>query len=158
VKFGTRELHKITLSSCQFPENRAVKGTFYVEGQNQLHHSLYVFHLISTKISTEVMSKTFDKWLCLLWKSAKWDIYIYIAYIMVWMNWCCCFAHWLQYLCEIRHEKSAQNGVDYLWVSCIYTHGRQYICFVPTLHEYRKIGTFSAAELTCYWKKHALHV
>jgi len=83
---------------------------------------------------------------------------IYIVYIMVWMNCYCCFTHWLQDLCEILHQKSAQNGADYLWVSCISTHGREYICFEPTLCVYRKIGTFSTAELAYYWTRHALHI
>jgi len=30
VIFGTRELHTIMLSCCQFPENRAVKDTIYI--------------------------------------------------------------------------------------------------------------------------------
>jgi len=48
VKFGTRELKTITLSSCQFPENRSVKDTFHVVGWTKLHHSFYISHLIST--------------------------------------------------------------------------------------------------------------
>jgi hypothetical protein len=65
-----------------------------------------------------------------LW-ALSWDLgihlrtYIYIAYIRVWMYRCCCFTHWLSDLCEIRLNKSAQSGADYLWVSCISAHGRQ---------------------------------
>jgi len=86
-------------------------------------------------------------------ENRRWYIYIYIVYIMVWMNWCCCFTDWLQVLCEIGHEKSAQNGADYLWVCCISTQGRQYICFGPALCVYRNSGTFLITELACYWKK-----
>ena len=95
----------------------------------------------------------FFKWLCASWKPAQWYIYVYTHtdthtyihtyYVMVWMNWCCCFTHWLPELCEIWHKKSSQNGVDYSWVSCISVHGRRYICCGPALCMYRKIGTFS---------------
>ena len=95
---------------------------------------------------------------CAYCENQRSDIYIYIAYIMVWMNWCCCFTHWVPDLCEIVLENCAQIGADCLSVSCISTHGRQYIRFGPTLRGYRKIGTFSTAELAYHLKIHALRV
>jgi len=48
----------------------------------------------------------------------------YIAYIMVWKNWCCCSTHWLSNLYEIRHKKFAQNGADCEFPAYLHTEGR----------------------------------
>jgi len=120
MKFGTRELHIITLSSCEFPANRAVKDTLYVGEWYELHHSFYIFHPISTKKNTAHVLSTKVCYVTALRENRRRDIYIYIylfisiAYMRVWMNWCYCFTHWLPDSCEIRHENSAQSAADFV--------------------------------------------
>jgi len=92
VKFYTPELHTIKLSSCQFPENRALIGALYVEGCIQLYHSFYIFHPISTKKWHNLCPQKFVKWLCALEKPAQWHTHthLYIVYILFSMVWYCC--------------------------------------------------------------------
>jgi len=56
VKFNTWELNPITSKMYQFLENSPVKDNLYVEGWNQIHHSVYICHLISTNKSAQFMS------------------------------------------------------------------------------------------------------
>jgi hypothetical protein len=123
VKIGTRELNIIKLSICQFPDHLVVNDTLYVGQLNNLQLSFYIFfYRIQPKKSARHVKKHLlsDCALC-----ANWSSEIYIAYIRVWMYWCCCFTHWL----------------SDLWFSCISANGRQYICCGPTLCVYRKITT-----------------
>jgi hypothetical protein len=115
----------------------AVQGTLYVEptAPVTVHFSSDFDRNFDTRHVQKILISN-----CVYYENQRSEIYI--AYRMVWMNWCCCFTHLVQDLCEIQRENSAQNGADYLWVSCIPTHGTQYICSGATLCVYRKIGTF----------------
>ena len=121
VKFGTREFHKVTLSCCQFTENREVKDKIHVEGRTQLHQSFQISNLISKTNRRKSCPRKFVMWLRFVKTGAVQYIYSLNKCVkeIVFLHY-----HWVPNLYEKHHKKFSQNGGACLWVSCISAHGR----------------------------------